>query len=454
VSACSPDRIGLRIEGQGRPIVLLHSSMSSRHQWRELITDLKASYRLIAIDLLGYGDSALRCSASNYSLAAEVAHVEAVLERELGRDEPFHLVGHSYGGAVALQLAQRTRAISSLTLFEPMALHLLALEHCARGELRAVAGAMTRLIDAGQTLPAAEVFVDYWSGEGTFAAMPELKREHLRRLVPKVLLEFDAINRETLRAADVQRITAPTCLITGRSSPLPARLLSARLSYLLQNASSFEVAAGHMAPITHPELVNPLISQFIGAVDFSAPVKPARSVSRPPLLQRLGRLAASAPVRSRALPPALLAALCAGFIAARAPARAYDGDLDPEIGVYPLEKEAWHATPGKFLSSARYAVVSGNADAAGPYVLRVNLPAGTRIEPVRPEHEIQLVVLSGEIALGHGANFSPGSTRLLKPGNYVLLGAQVPYYAFTRYGATVQVFGTGPLARAPAHEQP
>ena len=43
---------------RGPPIVLLHSSMSSKSQWRELIDSLRDRYRLIAIDLLGYGESA------------------------------------------------------------------------------------------------------------------------------------------------------------------------------------------------------------------------------------------------------------------------------------------------------------------------------------------------------------------------------------------------------------
>ena len=47
------DHIGLRVEGCGPPIVLLHSSMSSKSQWRELIESLRDRYRLIAIDLLG-----------------------------------------------------------------------------------------------------------------------------------------------------------------------------------------------------------------------------------------------------------------------------------------------------------------------------------------------------------------------------------------------------------------
>ena len=101
-------RVGSRIEGRGPPIVLLHSSMSSKSQWRELIESLRDRYRLIAIDLLGYGESAMP-SAIGYSLGDEVRLVESVLARELQPGEQFHLIGHSYGGIVALQLAAQAQ---------------------------------------------------------------------------------------------------------------------------------------------------------------------------------------------------------------------------------------------------------------------------------------------------------------------------------------------------------
>src|SRR6185295_16346028 len=120
-------RIGVRVEGYGPPVVLLHSSMSSKNQWNELIESLRGSFRLIAIDLMGYGDSAMSPASAGYRLDDEVRLVEGVLSRELRPGEAFHLVGHSYGGVIALQLASQAQArrVRSLSLFEPIAFHLL-----------------------------------------------------------------------------------------------------------------------------------------------------------------------------------------------------------------------------------------------------------------------------------------------------------------------------------------
>ena len=50
-----------------------------------------------------------------------------MLARELRPGEKFHLIGHSYGGMVALQLAAQAQPqrVRSLSLFEPIAFHLL-----------------------------------------------------------------------------------------------------------------------------------------------------------------------------------------------------------------------------------------------------------------------------------------------------------------------------------------
>jgi pimeloyl-ACP methyl ester carboxylesterase len=255
------------VEGSGPPIVLLHSSMSSKRQWRDLIERLRGRYRLIAIDLLGYGESAM--PTCDYGLCDEVRQVESVLARELKAGERFHLIGHSYGGIVALQLAVQSQRLRSLCLFEPIAFHLLPGGDSDLAELQAVWRQISWCSSAGDAHGGVGCFVDYWSGAGAFARLGETRQQALAALLPKVLLEYRAVSAGARDAAVYRRIEAPTCLIAGHWSPEPAQRLISMLADILPHASCFEVAAGHMAPITHPALVNPIFEEFIGAVDAS-----------------------------------------------------------------------------------------------------------------------------------------------------------------------------------------
>src|SRR5262245_40305747 len=105
------------------PVVLLHSSGASGAQWRTLAEQLGERYHVVAPDLYGYGASAPWPGHGPFSLAHEAEIVHALLDR-LG--ERVHLVGHSYGGAVALHVARlHSERLRSLALIEPVAFHLL-----------------------------------------------------------------------------------------------------------------------------------------------------------------------------------------------------------------------------------------------------------------------------------------------------------------------------------------
>jgi hypothetical protein len=90
--------------------------------------------------------------------------------------------------------------------------------------------------------------------------------------VPKTLLDFEAVSRETLRADDYACIDAPVCLFTGTIGPQPPRDVLDVLARCLPHGRVHRVEAGHMAPVTHSWLVNPVLDCFIRGVDaMSAP---------------------------------------------------------------------------------------------------------------------------------------------------------------------------------------
>ena len=82
-------------------MIALHCSLGSGRQWSKLAAALGPEVRLIAPDLAGYGSNPLSLDLPT-TLAQEVESLRAALEQARG---PIHLVGHSYGGAIAFKIA-------------------------------------------------------------------------------------------------------------------------------------------------------------------------------------------------------------------------------------------------------------------------------------------------------------------------------------------------------------
>ena len=88
-------RIDYTDEGAGEPVVLVHSSVSANRQWRALAQALSDRYRVLALNLFGYGETTPWPGTSPQSLYAQAQLVLALCAHA---DAPVHLVGHSFGG--------------------------------------------------------------------------------------------------------------------------------------------------------------------------------------------------------------------------------------------------------------------------------------------------------------------------------------------------------------------
>ena len=242
--------------------------MSSRAQWAELSAQLETQFRCIAVDLQGYGKSPFPDVDGPYTLAHETDAVNAAIAARLEPGEPFHLVGHSYGGATALRMARtmRTRVLS-LAVFEPVAFHLLPSTDAARREIEAV---VASILATATPRDATRVFLDYWNGAGAFDAMPAPLQDKFTAQIGKVKLDFQALLGEPAALADLATLDIPSLVLSGQRSPLSTRRLAEQLAAALPNASAMQTRGGHMAPITHGAVVNPLIAAFLAGAEIDA----------------------------------------------------------------------------------------------------------------------------------------------------------------------------------------
>ena len=260
--------VAVREIWEGTPVVLLHCTGSSGNQWRGIADALLSGplavnrdgrgYRLIMPDLRGYGESEPWSGRGPMRLVDDAAIVRALAD-EAG--EPVHLVGHSYGGAVALMAALHTpEALSSLTLIEPAAFFLLrggsASDHALFVEIASVGERIAKGLVNGEYRAAMEHFVDYWSGAGAWRSMAPQAHDMLCRRIAAIALNFATTTGEKTPLEAAGRLKLPTLLLHGtRTKPIARRIVE-RLMWTLPNATLRTVeGAGHMLPLTHPSPV-------------------------------------------------------------------------------------------------------------------------------------------------------------------------------------------------------
>lgn len=148
--------VGYHLEGcgQGEPLLLLHGFTGSAGTWRPFISRWSQRYQVIAVDLLGHGQTDAPSDASRYAVEPAVQDLCALLDAL--HIERAHVLGYSMGGRLALSLAvmapERVRSL----ILESSSPGLAA--EAERAERRRSDEALAERILA----EGIEVFVDYW----------------------------------------------------------------------------------------------------------------------------------------------------------------------------------------------------------------------------------------------------------------------------------------------------
>jgi pimeloyl-ACP methyl ester carboxylesterase len=257
--------------GTGSPVVLIHSSVSGNQQWRSLTESLKERYRVLAANLFGYGETTPWPETAMQTLADHADLVLTLCSKFRGR---VFLVGHSFGGSVALKAALRLgRKVAGLVLLEPNPFYLLS-QHkreAAYEEAKALRDHIKQYGAAGDWHTVAERFADYFVGDGAWEGMPAKRQSAYLEAMPPNFHEWDAVMNETTTIDTWASIKAKTLVVYAADTKRPLR----EIVELFVNACAYwsftEIAGGgHMAPLFHPELVNPIVTEFLNSIGDSS----------------------------------------------------------------------------------------------------------------------------------------------------------------------------------------
>ncbi len=251
-----PTQVTQLAEGM-RPALLIHCSLAHAGAWGPLARALTArgdAPALTAFDLPGHGGSADWPGTPDYTdLATAIAR--ALAERLAEAAGPVDLVGHSFGGVVALRLTLEAPAlVRSLALIEPVL--FAAADPAARAWLQAQEVPMVAALAAGDRAAAARSFLGLWGNGAPWEGLSERDRHVAAERIHLIAASAPALHQDAaglLRPGRLETLAAPCLLLEGALSPPVMATICARLAARLPRAQQQRIdGAGHMLPVTHP----------------------------------------------------------------------------------------------------------------------------------------------------------------------------------------------------------
>ncbi|MGR3436001.1 MAG: alpha/beta fold hydrolase [Shimia sp.] len=227
------------------PLVLLHCALARGRAWGAVPLPGRD---VTAPDLPGHGRAPEPPEGAEYQAHAMAAALP---------DRPSHVVGHSFGGTVALRMAlEHPDRVTRLTLIEPVFFAAADDPAARRGNAEAFAP-VAAAMEAGDREGAARAFTGIWGGGAPWASLPEAHRRYMADRIHLVIAQGPAIHDDVAgQLPRLGEVKCPVTLVRGARSPAIVAAIHAGLMRRMPQAREVVIeGAGHMVPMTHPRAV-------------------------------------------------------------------------------------------------------------------------------------------------------------------------------------------------------
>lgn len=254
-------------QGQGAPVVFVHGMLSDYRVWEGQREPVAQRYRCIVLTQRYYGTSPWPDGGEQFSLATHVDDLAAFMHRlKVG---PVHVVGWSYGGAIALTLAvQHPELVKSMFVYEHSLITIVTDPADAKvvGEDRKDMLAQGETaIRAGDTLKAAQLLIDGTNSQpGMFDTLPAATRSATLDNARTLPLQFAAPPPPPISCAQLSHITVPVAIVVGGLTRPFYRILSGTASSCIPGSRLIVIPRGrHSAPAEAPSAFNEALLGFL-----------------------------------------------------------------------------------------------------------------------------------------------------------------------------------------------
>ena len=247
---------------KGATMILLHAGVADSRMWDEPAQRLASQFRVVRFDMRGFGSTRLPNGAFSYA-----DDVQRVIEA--GRSKAVWLVGASFGGRVAIDVALSCpELVTGLVLIAPAVSGFQP-----TGEIVDFGNAEDELLESGQLEAAAELNVRMWV-DGPFRTEAQVDGSIRRNVFDMQLAAFeqpepenaDSIQLQPPAIGRLEEIQVPVLIITGALDVPDFVALSEFLEGRIPDVERIVVPdAAHMVSMECPQRVAAWISEFVEA---------------------------------------------------------------------------------------------------------------------------------------------------------------------------------------------
>lgn len=248
-------------DGTGPTVLLLCSTGLDSKQWRDLLP-LLAGRKILCPHYLCYSGTDGWQGEGEIDSWLDYLASEALL---LGEEEPVDIVGHSYGGFIALRLAkEHPDRIRRMAFHEPIVWGCL--QYTERGELKNEFGEVVETFFTENLEPEEFLrdFVDYWNVPGSWDIMPNHRRKMWMELQPKILSEVRLLCYDRTPPSYYEDIEHPILITLSKDTPPHQFEACTIAASALGDVRVVEVPGGHMGVVTRSGDVMPHLASWLG----------------------------------------------------------------------------------------------------------------------------------------------------------------------------------------------